>query len=76
MTTTKGAVDERKYLTDAYRQAAFDLLYAARKLREATLLLSHTKVRVCEAAITDLTEARSILADLPVAAAVARKEKA
>ena len=68
--------DDRRYLADSYRQAAFDLLHAVRRLKDFSKELGQTKVRVSEAAIADLTEARSILADLPNVPAVARKEKA
>jgi hypothetical protein len=61
--------DERKFLTDTYRVAAFNLLRAARLLRETTDQLRMTRVRVAQSAIVDLSEARGILAEMPNALA-------
>jgi hypothetical protein len=70
MTAAKGASNEdRKFLSDQYRVAAFNLARAARVLRDTTEQLSQTRVRVAPAALVDLREARSIIAALPEAQA-------
>lgn len=76
MTAAKGNTPEdRKFYADGYRQAAFNLLHAARQLRDLTEELSYTKVKVARPAIEDLDEARAILAALPDVAAKTTLEK-
>jgi hypothetical protein len=66
MTAAKGVSnDDRKFLSDQYRVAAFNLARAARVLRDTTEQLSQTRVRVAPAALVDLGEARRILRELP-----------
>lgn len=76
MTAAKGNTPEdRKYLADGYRQAAFNLLRAARQLRDLSEELSYTKVKVARPAIDDLEAARAILAALPTVRAATTLEK-
>lgn len=75
MTASKGSTEDRKYLADAYRAAAFDLLRAARRLRDITAELRQTKVKVARPAVDDLAEAVSILDELPAVRAATTLEK-
>jgi hypothetical protein len=77
MTVAKGnATSETKFLADGYRRASFDLLKAARKLRDITAELQPTRTRVPAAAVADLAEAMEILVVLPAARSEVRSGKA
>jgi len=58
-------LEEKKYRTDQYRQAAFRLLRAARVLAEASADIERSGAAVSVHAVTDLNEARAIVAALP-----------
>lgn len=73
MTVAKSNED-RKYMADAYRKAAFDLLHAARRLQTITTELGQSKVRVAAPCVDDIAEALSILYDLTPARAMARRD--
>jgi hypothetical protein len=79
MTTSKTAPrvdpDERKYLADAYRQAAFDLLHAARRLQDITAKIRTTKVKVAPPCIVDVADAMAIMYELPSVPATTAKDK-
>ena len=63
--TVKVPADELRLIADRYRRATFDLLTAARTLRDTAELLAATRVKVAPTAVTDLTEAWGILRELP-----------
>jgi len=67
--------DNRKYVADRYRAAAFDLLRAARTLREVTAEIRASRIKIAATALTDLREARDILAELPIAPVAADASK-
>ena len=60
----KPDAEDRRLLADRYRQACFDLLAAARALREAAELMAPTRVRVSPSALADLNEAWGIMREL------------
>jgi hypothetical protein len=69
------AAEDRKFLADRYRKASFDLLRAARVLRDTTAELLAARGRVvAEAAVTDLHEARGIITQLPPVPSAGRPE--
>jgi hypothetical protein len=63
-TKKRSGADDHKMLADAYRQACYDLLRAARTLRDVTGEIAGTRVKVAPSAMDDLTEAWGILREL------------
>lgn len=61
-----------KFLADRYRQGTFDLLKAARVLRDTGDQLRATRQQVAPTAVADLREALDILDGMPSVAAANR----
>ena len=76
MTAAKSLpAENRKYVADRYRAAAFDLLHAARTLQEVTDEIRASRIKIAPTALTDLREARNILAELPIVPVAADASK-
>lgn len=66
---------DHKYLADRYRRAAFDLLRAAKALRDTTAELATTRVRVAHVSIVDIADALAILHEMPPARTTPKVDK-